>query len=469
MSIELSARLHASRRTPLAACMGAIFALATPAAYATTWPVTNCSDAGTGSLRAAVASSFDNDIVDASALTTGSPGCTSSTITLTTGDIVYNWKNLTIQGPSAIALTVTGKYNLVREPYRIFTHNGTGMLTIKDLTVGKGYVVNATDKAKGGCIYSKGNVSLQNANVSGCIAKSTSDGALGGGIYTKGSVSLDSSTVSHNTADGGISGFSRGGGVYAVGSFVSSYSSVVGNATTNGGSISSAGGVRAGGPITQISNSTISGNISRNNIGGLNVGTSGGNVLIVNSTISGNIARLNSPGGIHTYGNTQIYNSTIAFNTALHGDANSAAGLTMSGPSGTTVTLSSTVIANNSYGAPASASDVSKNNNVTVSAYSSNNLIRTLGNFTLPVDTIVGVCPLLGPLRDNGGRTQTHALLSHSPAIDYGNNLLGLSQDQRGSPYVRRSGPGGFGDADIGAYEVDQTDKVFDTDFEGCS
>lgn len=65
--------------------------------------------------------------------------------------------------------------------------------------------------------------------------------------------------------------------------------------------------------------------------------------------------------------------------------------------------------------------------------------------------------PLLGPLQDNGGPTQTMAPMPGSPAIDAGNSS-GLSTDQRGDPRpVDFSGvpnaAGGDG-ADIGALEV---------------
>jgi hypothetical protein len=65
-----------------------------------------------------------------------------------------------------------------------------------------------------------------------------------------------------------------------------------------------------------------------------------------------------------------------------------------------------------------------------------------------------GVNPLLGPLQDNGGPTNTHALLVSSPAIDHipiGTNGCGttITTDQRG---VSRPQPSG-GDCDIGAYE----------------
>jgi len=84
---------------------------------------------------------------------------------------------------------------------------------------------------------------------------------------------------------------------------------------------------------------------------------------------------------------------------------------------------------------------------------------------------------LLKPLRDNGGLTQTHGIFGHSPAIDRGGNPLGLSEDQRGRfsdvspyPYPRESGPPGARPAiaDIGAFEVNRSEEIFDSSFEGC-
>src|SRR5205085_2709145 len=58
--------------------------------------------------------------------------------------------------------------------------------------------------------------------------------------------------------------------------------------------------------------------------------------------------------------------------------------------------------------------------------------------------------PLLSPLASNGGPTQTHALLSGSPALDAGDNTgtSTTSIDQRG--YTRSFN----GRQDIGAYEA---------------
>ena len=62
-----------------------------------------------------------------------------------------------------------------------------------------------------------------------------------------------------------------------------------------------------------------------------------------------------------------------------------------------------------------------------------------MGSSETPID------PMMGPLQANGGPTETHALLSSSPALDTGN--VGLSTDQRGA--IRPQGSG----SDIGAFE----------------
>jgi hypothetical protein len=59
----------------------------------------------------------------------------------------------------------------------------------------------------------------------------------------------------------------------------------------------------------------------------------------------------------------------------------------------------------------------------------------------------------------------THALLTGSPAIA-GNNLKAFGDNQRGSPYAWVSPLNGS--PDIGAFELQQNDAVFDTGFDGC-
>jgi hypothetical protein len=69
--------------------------------------------------------------------------------------------------------------------------------------------------------------------------------------------------------------------------------------------------------------------------------------------------------------------------------------------------------------------------------------------FTRATD-ITNTDPLLGPLANNGGPTQTMALLPGSPAIDKGGTAANgcLATDQRG--VTRPQGPA----CDIGAFEA---------------
>jgi hypothetical protein len=78
------------------------------------------------------------------------------------------------------------------------------------------------------------------------------------------------------------------------------------------------------------------------------------------------------------------------------------------------------------------------------------------GNFSGPGD-LNNTDPMLGPLQNNGGPTQTMALPSGSPAIDAGNPTgctdgLGhlLKTDQRGFPRPDTEDTSG---CDMGAYE----------------
>jgi hypothetical protein len=78
----------------------------------------------------------------------------------------------------------------------------------------------------------------------------------------------------------------------------------------------------------------------------------------------------------------------------------------------------------------------------------SHNLVGSSA-LSLPPDTVRSSAPGLGPLAYNGGPTRTHAVLSGSPLIDAGNNLLDRSFDQRGAPFARVRGAA----PDIGAFE----------------
>ncbi|HSC13054.1 MAG TPA: choice-of-anchor Q domain-containing protein, partial [Rhodanobacteraceae bacterium] len=71
--------------------------------------------------------------------------------------------------------------------------------------------------------------------------------------------------------------------------------------------------------------------------------------------------------------------------------------------------------------------------------------------------------PGLGPLQDNGGPTDTLAVLAGSPAINTGSNTAAaaLTTDQRGACCVRVAGA----TVDIGAFEY-LGDRIFAANFE---
>ena len=105
--------------------------------------------------------------------------------------------------------------------------------------------------------------------------------------------------------------------------------------------------------------------------------------------------------------------------------------------------LSGTIAANNQD--QSGASDFSGDATVSESLIESYS-----GNLTLTGSLITGVDPQLGPLTDNGGPTETHALLTGSPAIDAGGITSSLVNDQRGAGFPRVVGSA----VDIGAFEV---------------
>lgn len=456
-------RLH-----PLAAGIAALWALTAHSAFATTF-VTNCNDSGAGSLRAAVAGATNNDTVDASGLLG-----VCSKITLKTGAIPIGVGNLTVVGPGAALLDVTALYDngagsTHQYQNRIFTHTASGTLTLRNLELSNGLATDATEP-RGGCVRSHGSVVLDHADIDACEAKTSSAYAQGGGIYAV-NVTANYSTIRNNRTDGGTSAASNGGGVLAANAFIAHYSSVVNNLSTNTAGTDGIGaGVRAMGSVS-ISNSTFSGNVAGDSFGALSAENPGSTTLIANSTISGNTATNGIAGGIYsTATHTKIYSSTIAFNTAKLGT--SGVGAKLYTGLGGDVKLESNIIAANTYGVSAADNDF---NAQTPTLTGHNNLIR-VSVTSLPNDTIAGKCPLLAPLADNGGLTKTHRPYGHSPAIDAGNNAFAASDDQRGSAAIngvrnfsRVSGPpGGAAIADIGAYEIDQADEIFDSSFEGC-
>jgi len=241
----------------------------------------------------------------------------------------------------------------------------------------------------------------------------------GGGIFNRGTLTVSNSTVASNLAR------EQGGGIWNDGTLTVSHSTIASNGASTGG------GIYNSGTLT-VSNSTVASNRAASGGGIYNSRT----VTVSNSTFAGNAAEANfgDGGGILNFGTLTVSNSTISGNAAdLGGGIHNVGALTLN---------NSIVAAQNGGG------------NIVGGYDGSNNLID--------------VDPGLGPLADNGGQTQTMALLPGSPAINVGSNALAvdsngdpLTFDQRGTGFPRIVG----GVVDIGAYEVQNSPPTVAADF----
>jgi hypothetical protein len=223
------------------------------------------------------------------------------------------------------------------------------------------------------------------------------------------------------------------------------------------------------GATAKFTSTTISGNSSTGDAGGLHT-ASMHPVDLINSTVSGNSAN-GFVGGLDLYfaADGVISYSTVTRNVAGQGSAGVGQYRSPGAHLVTTqgMKILNSILADNTYGPSNMESDLSAPD--ALSFQVDHNLIG-VSTASIASDNITNVCPLLGPLRDNGGLTKTHALLSHSPAIDAGVYTFGSQPtfDQRGSPYARVITASFVQKIDIGAYEVQPTDIIFNAGLDAC-
>ena len=359
----------------------------------------------------------------------------------------------------------------------LYAHGG---LTMSLVTIDSNHASTTTGGGRGGGLYVKGAGQVADSIVTNNSVYSKTFYSGGGGAYVRGSLTLDRATIVKNTADS--KGLSAGGGFSVAGDLSASYTQVVGNSAT--GTFGDAGGFNCGGNMT-LTGSTVSNNNASRDFGGLfelSQDPANAVVVIANSTISGNIGTEGGGGFYTNAGSVSIVNSTIAFNKAGSGSilsVHTAPGVALKVVAASPqLTFESSIIANNYYGAGV-PDDVSMSFAPVQIGGGSNAIWHVVDPTTaadLPSNPIAG-CPLLGPLRDNGGLTQTHALLNGSPGIDAGTNTLSFDFDQRGSAstngsldYLRVSGAAGNTSprSDVGAYEIQQDEVIFAAGFDAC-
>jgi plastocyanin len=382
--------------------------------------------------------------------------------------------------------------------------HGGGIYTTGDLTVNNSTV---QDNSAG----QGGNVGPGGQHSDG------GSGGHGGGVYNSGSLTLHESTVRDNSAGngrsasdggarcpgsgGGVGGSGgHGGGIYSIGStaVVSlTYSAIHENETGDGaaggdggagtgdcsggegglgGNGGGGGGVFNNGGSVQLTNSTVSSNATGD---GGNGGTggdadwegnggdggdgghgggihnAGGTVGLTNCTVSANSTGSRGAGGPHGSGDRGCCDGS-------NGSMGQGGGAYRGGSA--TINLKNTILAANS----AAGSGPDCRGIVTSQNYNllGNNSGCTftpdagdqVGTGTSPIDPRLGALTLNPP-----GKTQTHALLASSPAIDQipdGSNGCGttITDDQRGvvRPQVGGCDVGAFEDAEPGAIVVEK-------------
>lgn len=292
--------------------------------------------------------------------------------------------------------------SLPTDIFRLFFVDTTGVLTLESLRLRNGCASFEDFTGAGGAIFNRGSVTLLETTISDNTARTS-----GGGIHNDGTLELLQSTIRDNLVIDGA-----GGGIVNTGTFTSKQSTISGNSTPG-----------AGGAMYNPGDATMG-----------------------NSTISGNEAD-GTGGGLQSDESATLTNVTITANTATRsaGSPEPSLGGGIFLDKGT-VTLANTIVVKQLRGTDCFGTMTSNGHNL-----DSDLTCAQAGTDRTAPD------PGLGPLANNGGPTETHALLIGSPAIDHGDNTICAADpvnnvDQRSIP---RPLNGGLSlTCDIGAFEL---------------
>jgi CSLREA domain-containing protein len=235
---------------------------------------------------------------------------------------------------------------------------------------------------------------------------------LGGGIVVSSGATLN---LSDSSVDGNLA--DRGAGIWDGGTLNLVRVAVVRNDAVGGETQAVGGGIEIGtGGVATLENVTVSTNTAVDGFDGAGQG-----------------------GGIYASGNLDMENVTIAENRAGPGNFGDGGGLFQNFGSTNlrTVSVNTLVARNVGFNCAGTA-----NNPIQSTNGLSDELSRPSCNAPGPTNQLVADTRL-GPLANNGGPSDTHALLAGSPGINKGAGCP--ATDQRG---VAREGA-----CDVGAYE----------------
>lgn len=361
---------------------------------------------------------------------------------------------VSLSGVSLLGCTTKGAGGGVRADFRL--SNVAHAVQFTDVTL-------AQDTAnQGGGLAVFGGTGGDSVTLAACNVMSNHALTNGGGIYLSDNVtearadlSVADSVVGANTAQLGAGAFAVG----ATADITFTRSTLEGNqASFYGGGIDVENAASA-----SVLDSTLAGNRAALSGGGARA-LNGASFSATNSTLSGNSAGL-SGGGVYALGlgsgAVALANATLASNIAGGGGGIAIENTFPVGQMtpANAVSIVDTLVAGNVAPSDTLSSELPGNVlpwNVSYSVIGVPGNVSPIG----PGNITDGAVPppfgpggWLGTLRNNGGPTQTHALLTNvpDPAVDAGDPAFsGLKFDQRGAPFKRVEN----GRVDIGAYEV---------------
>lgn len=318
-------------------------------------------------------------------------------------------------------ITLTANIDLTASTTRI--ENTTEDMEL--LIDGNGFAVNGQGELNVRPFFvDNSTVTFQNITIMG--GNDSVFGGGGGGIRSlAGTVTIIDSAITGNSA-------TRGGGIYEIASsFTIMNSTISGNAADDAGA-----GIYASGTLT-MTNSTVADNMTLEGVGG-GIYSLGAQIDIINSTMSNNSALFSTGGGaiyLNQGSNLTLNHATITDNTAPAGTGGGITALSSQ------ITMTHSIIADQATGDDCDG------------------IFYTSNGYNLDSD---GTCNLtastdipnggadLESLANNGGTTQTHAILISSDAQDAIPPAdCDIATDQRG---INR--PQGT-HCDIGAYELE--------------
>ncbi len=421
----------------------ALLVLAAVPALATTWTVTSLADDGSaGTLRYVLAETAPGDTVIFSV---------TGTITLTQGPLFIE-QSISINGPGANKLAINGGYNpfiaptgasnvFVIQPYDV-------PVSISGVTIENGY--DGNHGWRGAAITNNGSLlTINNSVITGNV--DTYGNTAGSTIFNVCTyITITNSTISSNSGGPAIheelcaTEINTAELVTVTNSTFSNNSSAIdaqnpsplltltGNTFSGNGAVEGRGVVSVGsqnggglGAMLFATNNTFSGN------NGTAIYNGGATATIANTTFSGNtggaIFTAQSLGTGYSVASTTVKNSLLA-NGALGGNC-----------LGVTTTSSN----------PANSTLISGGHNLTDDTTCT--AFTQVGDLNNPSGG-VGLSP--SGLQNNGGPTETIALLASSPAVNAipvpctDANGNPLTTDQRG--VTRPQGTG----CDVGAFEL---------------